>query len=65
MEIDRSILLNQCEGLLEIILYLMQEEKPQGNIIFSKVDKLFTELSVEMKLTQDEYETFVAIQRRI
>lgn len=65
MEIDRSILLNQCEGLLEIILYLIQEEKPQGNIIFSKVDKLFTELSVEMKLTQDEYETFVAIQRRI
>lgn len=65
MEIDRSILLNQCEGLLEIILYLMQEEKPQGNIIFSKIDKLFTELSVEMKLTQDEYETFVAIQRRI
>lgn len=65
MEIDRSILLNQCEGLLEIILYLMQEEKPQGNIIFSKVDKLFTDLSVEMKLTKDEYETFVAIQRRI
>lgn len=65
MEIDRNILLNQCEGLLEIILYLMQEEKPQGNIIFSKVDNLFTTLSVEMKLTQDEYETFVAIQRRI
>ena len=65
MEIDRNILLNQCEGLLEIILYLMQEEKPQGNIIFSKVDDLFTTLSVEIKLTQDEYETFVAIQRRI
>lgn len=65
MEIDRSILLNQCEGLLEIILYLMEEEKPQGNIIFSKVDDLFTTLSVEMKLTQDEYNTFVAIQRRI
>ena len=65
MEIDRNILLNQCEGLLEIILYLMQEEKPQGNIIFAKIDKLFTELSVEMKLTQDEYETFVAIQKRI
>lgn len=61
---ERSFLIDQCHDILEIMTYMLETDTPDGNIIFSKLDKIFTNISTEINIKQEEYETMVAIIKR-
>jgi hypothetical protein len=61
---ERAFLIEQCHEILEIMTYMIETEVPDGNIIFSRLDRVFKDISNEINMKQDEYEKMIAIKKR-